>query len=248
MDTNLSGLGQQSAQPEKLQELLQFFKVGRCVNGVAHDVNNCLGAILAYAELTSLDPHLEAEPRRMVGKILDAVERASALVTELTNVARPTKPASGVIEFRHMIKGILLLRDYDLRIAQVVVTCDMDESLPSLLGDVARMRLALLYLLMNAEEAARQSLEKTVDIGVHAREDCLELTIRNSGAPIEDAIRQQMFEPFYTTKDGFHLGLGLGATLEIIAAHEGSLEYDPLRGFVVLLPFHTPAHPETAHA
>lgn len=244
LETDLPVEGRQTMRPEKLQDLLQFVKVGRCVNGVAHDVNNCLGAILAYAELTSLDPHLEPEPRRMVNKILDAVERASALISELTNVARPLKPVAGVVDFRHLIKGVLLLRDYDFRIAQIETEFDLDEALPSIIGDVSRMRLAVLYLVLNAEEAVRHAAVRKLSIGVHATEGAIELTFHNSGPDIEEGIREQIFDAFFTTKEGFHLGLGLGAAREIIEAHDGTLRYEPERGFVVHLPFHRHTHEE----
>ncbi|MBI3118297.1 MAG: HAMP domain-containing histidine kinase [Candidatus Hydrogenedentes bacterium] len=236
MDSNSSGEEQVLVQQRKLNELLQYFKVGRCVNGVSHDVNNCLGAILAYAELANLDTRLGPETRRMVIKITEAVERASALVTELTNVARPLKNSVNIIDLRQLVRGILMVRDYDLRIRQVEIASDLDET-PSLSGDAARLRLALLYLLMNAEEALQNSEKRRIRITLRAEAQGIAFEIWDSGPGVDGQNVDKIFEPFFTTKGALHLGLGLCTARATIEQHGGTLRYEPQRGFVAFLPY-----------
>jgi two-component system, NtrC family, sensor kinase len=224
---------------QRLREVLQFVKVGRCVNGVTHDVNNCLGAILAYAELTSMDRTLGPEAHRMVAKIIEAVDRATALVSELTNVARPLKPSVSIVDLRELVRGIVLLREYEYRIRQINLVQNFPQEVPSLSGDPAQMRLALLYLLMNAEEAVMGVERKEIRVAMSVLPEGLELVIGNSGARI--GVEEPVFEPFYSTKGERHLGLGLNSARDIVQAHGGHLIYEAERGFVLYLPFQSHA-------
>ena len=70
---------------EKLTLLFRYAQIGRCVNSVTHDVNNYLGAIMAYAELIGLDAQLPDDSQRMIGEIVSAVRKSSDLINNLTD-------------------------------------------------------------------------------------------------------------------------------------------------------------------
>ena len=226
-------------EERRRRELQQYIKVGHCVNGVAHDVNNCLGAILAYAELASLDPTVNAETQRMIGRILESVERASRLIGELTNVARPVSDAVGIIDLGAMMQNVAMLREYDFRMQQLVLHLDIPPNVPSLAGNPAQIRLALLYLLMHLEETAMNLGNKEIHAAISVAQQGLELTFRNSG-PSQSA--EEVTAMLQTLDSQGHdpgFGAGIQHARQIIEAHNGSFEYDPNRGFVVLLPYYT---------
>ena len=55
---------------ERLSEQFKHAQVGRCVNSVTHDVNNLLGAIMAYSELLSFDPGISEDGKTMAANII----------------------------------------------------------------------------------------------------------------------------------------------------------------------------------
>lgn len=221
---------------ERLPRLFRFIQLGRCINGVAHDVNNFLGAMLAYAELASLDTGISDESRRMISEITDGVAKCSQLINSLTDIARKEKNSASMIDLVGLVNRLLKLRSYALRVDQITIETDLPSSLPSVVGDAPKIQLALLYILMNAQEAVDQCSRKVIRIGVSKMPDGLEFTCRDSGAPVPEDLREIIFQPFFTTKGDPHLGLGLSTARSIAELHEGTLIYTPERGFILYLP------------
>jgi len=220
----------------RLPRLFRFIQLGRCVNGVAHDVNNYLGAMLAYAELASLDTGISDESRRMITEIMDGVTKCSQLINSLTDIARKEKNSASMIDLVGLVNRLLKLRSYALRVDQITVETDLPSGLPSVVADAPKIQLAMLYILMNAQESVEQCSRKVIQLGVGKAPDGLEFTCRDSGDPVPEDLRETIFQPFFSTKGDPHLGLGLSIARSIAELHEGTLTYAPERGFVLYLP------------
>ncbi len=225
---------------ERLGRLFRYSQVGACVNSVTHDVNNFLGAILAYADLLQLSPNQPPEAKRMLEQISKAVGQSSALVSALTSIARKEKPDASMVDIRQVLNEAVMLREYDFRTAQIALQCAPDENLPSVMIDVPRVKMALIYLLNNAFEAVQGTPDARVRITAAQSHDAIEIAVWNSGEPVPEQDRARMFEPFFTTKDPAHLGLGLALAIETAQYHDGTLTYDPERGFLLSLPLSSP--------
>jgi len=238
--STLSELPTKDAAAPKLEQRLedgfQFSQVGRCVNAVTHDVNNQLGAMMAYSEMLEMDASLGPDARRMLGKVSDAVTRCTKLIAELTNLARPLRPSLSLLDLGQTVQKILMLRDYEHRVKGMRVRIEAAPDMPSIMADGPQLSLAILYLVLNAEEAVAEAAEKDIELRVQPVEGGAELRIRDSGPPIDEAVRARMFEPLFTTKSGAHLGLGLSQATAIATAHGGSLRYAPEAGFILELP------------
>ncbi len=221
----------------RLQHLFRYAQVGRCVNGVAHDVNNHLGAAMAYAELALMEPDLGQETQEHMEKIIAAIDKCGRLVTTLTDVARPLKTNENMVDMNRLVCDVLLLREYAFRAAKIQVSTDLAPNLPSLLADGPKVQLALLYILTNMEEYFAQT-EGAGAIAIRSYRNgehvCVEL--KSNGAPIPDAIRETMFESYTTSKSEENAGMGLALALEMVQEHQGDLAYDPDRGFLLQLP------------
>lgn len=220
-----------------------FFRsgqVGRCVSSVTHDVNNYLGAILAYAELMQQDPELKDDPRRMLGNIVKSVQKCSDLLSTLTAVARKERPDVNVIDVPVFLGQILDLKRHECRVARVVLLLDCPEEMPSLMVDRPKLIMAVLYLLANALDALEGIEPRRITVTAAKSVECIEIGVRDTGPGIPEEQRDRIFEPFYSTKCGEHMGLGLALAREIAVYHGGSLAYDDARGFVLRLPLASP--------
>lgn len=225
---------------ERIMRLFRASQVGACVSSVTHDVNNYLGAILAYADLLGMSGSLGPESQRMLNQITDAVNKSSAVVTALTSIARKEKPDVSMIDVARMCEQVVEIRRYDFRTSQIALETIYQDGIPSIVGDVPKLKMAVVYLLANAAEATEGVQPRRTRLQALSIDNGVEMVFWNSGPVVPEQERERIFEPFYTTKPSPHLGLGLTAARDIARHHGGDLTYDLDRGFVLRLPRKSP--------
>ena len=221
---------------ERIMRVFRAGQVGSCVSSVTHDINNYLGAIIAYTDLLGMAAGVSAESQRMLGQIAGASQKCSTLVTSLTSIARKERPDVGMVDVARMCEQVVEIRRYNLRTSQISIEISCQDGIPSIVVDVPKVKMALLYLIANAAEAVEEIEPRRVRLETIKAGDGVEIVVWNSGPIIPDGERERMFEPFFTTKPSPHLGLGLTAARDIARDHDGDLTYIPDRGFVLRLP------------
>ncbi len=225
------------ANEARLQHLFRYAQVGRCVNGVTHDINNHLGAAMAYAELSLMDSEVAEETQEQIEKIITAIDKCGKLVSTLTGIARPLVDNANMIDVNGVIRGVLMLRDYAFRVAKTEVTADLAENLPSPVADSPKLQLALLYIIFNVEEhLAEKGTPGKIAIRSFRDGDNILITVKDDGEPIPEAIQRSMFEPYVTSKAEESAGMGLSLARKMVAGQQGELRYDAQNGFVLQLP------------
>jgi len=238
-ERNNNALGRPFGAPdttltERLETLHSYARVGQCVNGVTHDVNNQLGAILAYAELISYSGPIDPDTKGMLDKVIACVERCTVLVGDLTRVARPPAERIGEVNVRELIEAVVRLREYAMKVALITHEVHVGDDVPVLRGDLAKLQHALLALLLNAEDAAGERGR----IRVSALCDGENVLVRvwNSGVSFGDADWEVALQRWTTAKTGHHIGLGLPAAKATAEAHDGTLTWSPDAGVTLSLP------------
>lgn len=224
---------------ERLLRVFRHAQVGRSVSSVTHDLNNFLGAIMAYAELAGMDKGISPDSARMLGEVVNAVKKSSGLVASLTDVARKEKPDVRIMDPAQLVERVLDLRRYDLRVANVTLTTNYDQNLPLLSINLPRLQLALMYLVSNAIEALDGTERKKLSVNVSRTDNGVNIAFKDSGTPLPENVREPIFTPFYTTRGVDHLGLGLTVARATVEDHGGTLNYDPDNGFMIALPLRT---------
>lgn len=225
-----------AAGSDSVIEEFKYGQVGRCINGVTHDVNNFLGAILAYAELVSLDPSTAEDSKRMLSDIIEAVRKSSELLSTLTSIARPEKPVTSMVDVVKLVGQTVDLRRYEMRIARIEIEVNSEGEVGLLVVDEPRMIRAMIYLLQNAVEALRESESGKVTVTVRGTADDVAIVVNDTAGPIPESVQALMFDPFHTTKEKGHLGLGLSEARAIVRLHKGDLTYETEKGFCIRLP------------
>lgn len=231
----LDDLRSEDVRP-RLEAVFHKAEAGRCLNGVTHDLNNYFGTILAYAEILSLDVE-DGDAKRSINEIIDAVRRCTKLANKLNGIARPEKANVSLVDLDTLVEGICELRAYDFRVAGVDLRTNFSGGV-SLVVDAPKLEMAVVSLLSNALEnaASGEEGEPGAEVSVTAEEDGGVVTVWDSGPSLPEPEWEAIFDPFYTKRDGAHIGLGLHVVRRIAAYHDGGVSYHPGRGVRLWLP------------
>jgi C4-dicarboxylate-specific signal transduction histidine kinase len=220
----------------RLADAHRYTQVGMCVSSVTHDINNHLGAVMAYAELLGME-HGDSESVHMVEEIIEAVKRSSTLIEDLTAVARKERVDVTRVPSTDIARRALELRMYDLKMAGVRVERVFPDEARLLSCDRPKVEQALLYLLSNSLESVLGTEKPAVRFTLLHDESGACFEVWDSGSGIPESLGDACFEPLVTTKGPPHLGLGLFAARRIAALHDGSLVYTPGAGMRLTIPW-----------
>ena len=239
-------LRRQLAQSQKLEAL------GQLVSGVAHELNNPLAAVMAYAQLLLNKPSLYEEERQAVDTILHETKRAARIVANLLTFARQHQPERTLADLNQVVSDTIALRRYSLTSQGIELVLDLDDTLPPTWADSFQIQQVLLNLLTNAEHALTAcEAPRQLTVATRFEKEMLILRVTDSGRGIEEHVLDQIFNPFFTTKGvGMGTGLGLSVSDGIVREHGGRIRVESTPGqgasFIVELP-RTEPDMETLH-
>ena len=208
----------------RLMESDRLAAVGELVAGVAHEVNNPLSSISAFAQLLLRDGALTPPQRESVEVIRAETLRASQVVKDLLAFARRSEPQRVPLDVNAVIGRSLRMRRYQFAEAGVRVDTALAEDLPSVLGDPRQLQQVCLNLLTNAVQAMDGDVNGRLRVRSYLADENVCIEVSDSGAGISPDARAHIFEPFFTTKkEGEGTGLGLSVSYGIVTAHGGSI-------------------------
>jgi signal transduction histidine kinase len=204
------------AQSEKLAAL------GQLAAAVAHEVRNALGVIRSAAQgLEEILPDGRADARRACSFITAEIDRLGSVVSSLLSFARPPRLAPRPVEVGTLFDQALLLARQELDAKEIRVLRREPDALPAVRADSDLIVQVLLGLLSNAADAVPRG--GVVQLDARATEGAIEIAVADSGPGVPEALRGQVFEPFFTTRDK-GTGLGLAVARQIVEAHAGRIE------------------------
>lgn len=223
------------AQSERLAS------IGMLAAGVAHEVNNPLGGILALTALTLEDLPEDDASRENLEEVVRQTERCRDIVKHLLEFSRQTEVSPEELDLNEVLDRTLgLLRRQSL-FFNIEIEPDLAPDLPRVYGDRSQLQQVFMNIFMNAVEA----MDEQGTLGVVTRnvpdDEVVELRISDTGCGIPPEHIDRIFDPFFTTgKDGQGTGLGLSIAYGIISRHHGSIavESEVGRGttFIIGLP------------
>lgn len=232
-----------------LRERDRLATLGEMSAGLAHEIRNPLAAIKGAAQ--ELDPsNPSPHDAELMQVIVDEVNRLNSVVTQFLDYARPFRGTFSVLGANDCVKRCVQLMRHSLGDA-LEVELDLDPDLPDVNGDAEQLQQVLINLMLNAAEAMKHQGKIEVStrtsedrrdaafLGLRGEGTFVEIRVRDYGPGIPAAIRENLFIPFFTTKDR-GTGLGLALCQRIVQHHGGAIEVHSVEGrgatFVVRLP------------
>jgi two-component system NtrC family sensor kinase len=200
--------------------------VGQLAGGVAHEINNPLGGILAFAQLMSRDPNRTAEDLENLRLITDAAVRAKRIVESLLRFSRrPREEEKGPVVLSQVVDDALFLLQSQLKDGKVEVVREYGEAIA--LANANQIQQIVVNLVVNAVQAMAGDGRLTVSTGPSGP-GRVRLAVADSGPGIRPEVARRIFEPFFTTKpEGQGTGLGLSICYQIAEEHGGTIRLEP---------------------
>jgi signal transduction histidine kinase/ActR/RegA family two-component response regulator len=233
---------------DQLLQRQRLEALGRVGAGVAHDLNNMLGAISASIDfLGKLPPNRSVaahEVKDSVADIRTALQQASELARGILKFARGRSRGHALVDISVLCQEVIRLARHTFDRAIVI---DQDIT-PNLVvsGDQAELHQVIMNLCLNARDAMptggrlriRAKL-KNIEASGRAQ---VAIAIEDSGSGMDAATRGRIFEPFFTTKpDGAGFGLGLSTVREVVSMHGGQVDVESEIGKGTSFFLHLPA-------
>jgi signal transduction histidine kinase len=245
--------------------------VGCLAAGVAHEVGNPLGAMLAFLDLARRDAGLSEEARGHLERAGSEGQKVRGILRALLDFSQPPRVERAAVDLAAVCRETSELVSAQRRYSDVSIEIGSEGEPPAALADRNTVAQIVLNLLLNAGDALRDTTPKpciriTVrpaaasrrrdDADAAAQErrsfDAVECVIADNGPGIPEDDRERVFDPFYTTKPpGEGTGLGLSNALRFAEELDGTLTLSahpssPGATFTLTLPAVTRQPPGTS--
>jgi len=215
-----------------LRQSEKLATVGQLASGLAHEIGTPLNIIYGRADLIKR----RVEDREGIQKNLDVIlqqtERITKILQQLLGFVRKKKPEQKPLNVCMILETTLDLLDQQIHKQRVTVEKDLKENLPPVTGDPDQLQQVFLNLIINALQSMPNggTLRLSASSKTISKEGLkdgqrqyMEICVEDTGAGMEREVIQNIFNPFFTTKDT-GTGLGLMVTQGIIQDHEGWID------------------------
>jgi signal transduction histidine kinase len=222
------------------QALLRAEKMaaaGRLTASIAHEVNNPLQSVQNCLHLAGRED-LPVEKRKEYFDLAQSeLERLMKTMQRMLDFYRPGSAKVEQVDILDLLQHVLSLTSQQLRQRQIEVQADLPDSLPAVYAVSGQIQQIFFNLILNALDA--MSAGGMLNIRAREFEHGVEILFQDTGPGIPESRRNDIFEPFFSTKEG-GTGLGLTVSYNIVTAHGGTLdlvnENEPGACFRLFLP------------
>ncbi len=227
-------------------QLQHFVNVGTVSHMIAHEINNLLTPIKNYAALSQANPDDKALYQKTLAVVIRNCQRASDVMESMLTMANGQKQHKEKVSLLVLVEEIFTCLSRDFSKDGITVEIEIPEDL-TIWAVPVQIQQVLMNLILNARDAM---LSRGGFMAVRARQtvDSVEIEVTDSGDGINSEDLNQIFDSFYTTKDGSNFspdhrsgtGLGLAFCKKVVEEHNGSISVEsvPASGsrFKIILP------------
>ncbi len=204
--------------------------LGRVAAGIAHEIRNPLSGINIYLNTMEkiYDRGDRPEQLKQIFKQLQsASNKIESVIRRVMDFSKPSEPSFVSTDINKPIEEALSLSSVTLRKRGIKLEKALAEDMPRCKGDPQLIEQVILNLLTNAAEAMKNmGGEKRIGVSSTMENDCIAVRVFDSGPGVPFHVKEKVFDPFYTTKNG-STGIGLSLSHRIITDHGGSLTVYP---------------------
>jgi signal transduction histidine kinase len=227
-----TALGQLRAAQQEIIQRERMLALGRMANGIAHDFNNSLAPIVGFSELLLMKPEVladTAKARAYIEMIHTSAKDSAKVVSRLREFYRyrDDQETLAPVVINDLILQVISItqprwRDQALAAGVNIEIRTELGKVPSVPGDEAELKEAIVNLLFNAIDAIPKRGTITIRSEVQGR--WAVITVTDDGVGMEEEVRARCLEPFFTTKQDQGTGLGLGSVYGIVRRHDGDID------------------------
>jgi two-component system sensor histidine kinase AtoS len=215
--TEVKALEAQMRQSDRLAAL------GTLSAGLAHEIRNPLSAIKTFVQLLPRKMSNPAFFDKFQTTVPRELNRINDLIESLLELARPPKLEFEMISLSGCLSQVEDLYRDKLEAANITLEISQEEALPEIWADREHLARALSNIVLNGLEAMPDGGNLIIKAEELAGRVVLQFT--DTGVGMEEATKDKIFNPFFTTKET-GTGLGLAMTHKIIQEHGGDIEVE----------------------
>lgn len=219
---------------EAIQRAEHIRTAGELATGLAHEIKNPLAGIKVTVEALAEASSLSEEDKGVLVKVAAEIKRIEGLIKGLLQFARPPKPQYTATD----VNGVLAAA------AQLVVTNLVSASkdshavglqeafgrdLPAITADPMQLKQVFMNLLLNAVDAMPSGGTLSLKTAYDRMANIITVSVSDTGKGVDPAIREKLFQPFFTTK-AKGTGLGLAISKRLIEDHGGKISIENNEG------------------
>lgn len=219
-------------QESRSQYTAKLASLGEFSAGIAHEVNNPLTIIegsVSYMNVLLQDDKLDRSSlKKVADKISETTNRIAKIIRGLRTLSgnAEEEPFSNV-SFDSIIEPALEICRPKLSEHNIRVSFHEPDEKVELFGNEIQLSQVIMNLISNAIDAVKDQTEnRWIEIHYHPQVEWIDILVVDSGAGVEEKIREKIMNPFFTTKvSNQGTGLGLSISKTIVENHQGTLEY-----------------------
>jgi signal transduction histidine kinase len=213
-----------SEKNRQLERRSRLAALGEMAAGMAHEIRNPLGGIQLYASMLAGDVGDRPASLELVRKISGGVKHLDALVSQVLQFTREIAVNAVEMDLAAVVGQSVDLASERMRANRVTCAIEGPKAMP-VVADPRLIGQAVLNLVLNAAEALAAGGAVMIRLSSPTRKSGarqFHLVVQDTGAGIEPALLERIFNPFFTTKET-GTGLGLAIVHRIVEAHDGTI-------------------------
>ncbi|MCG8426755.1 MAG: PhnD/SsuA/transferrin family substrate-binding protein [Chromatiales bacterium] len=229
-----------------LAHVARLSTLGEMASGIAHELNQPLTAIAtnAQASIRLIESGSSTTDRLVdtLERIGAQAERAGEIIRHLRQLVRKEQPELSSVNINDVVNEVVILLKPEARKANVSIRLEQDHNLGKVQAQHVQIDQVILNLARNAIEAMAEGGDNPRILVIKTAqksEDFVVVTVADTGPGLSEQVKDQVFNPFVTTKQN-GMGLGLSISQSIIEAHKGKLYLDHVEGFGAVFRFLLP--------
>ena len=222
---------------EALLRAEKMAAAGRLTASIAHEVNNPLQSVQNCLHLAGREDVPPEKRREYFDLAKNELDRLMKTMQRMLDFYRPGAVKVEQVDVLELLRHVLSLTSQQLSQRHIEIKSDLPESMPTIYAVSGQIQQIFFNLILNSFDAMPAG--GNLKISAQAVDHGIEIIFHDSGPGIPENRRNNIFEPFFSTKDG-GTGLGLTVSYNIVTAHGGTLdlldEREPGACFRLFLP------------